>query len=333
MVKIRQNLVDPSRYWLKCPHSMTPAFLVIHNTANDASANNEIAYMRRNDDSTSFHYAVDDIEAVQGLPLDRNGWHAGDGANGRGNRNGIGIEICYSKSGGARFIAAEKNATKLAAKLLHVRGWGIDRVKKHQDFMNKYCPHRTLDMGWQRFLNMVQAELNALKAPPPPPAPKITYAAISKKSIELIRDTNLWNFNFTKWPDAKAVKGYKKGEKIDNIVAIATNALGAKYYMTGYSYNDGKIRSTNGFNINDAKDWQAPAPVEPPIVPPNKPDPIEPEPKPIPEPKPEPTPTPEPKPVDPKDEGLEIAKENNALLKKLLELVDWLVNKIKGVFK
>ncbi|MFR5581258.1 MAG: hypothetical protein ACLTJ1_12655, partial [Thomasclavelia ramosa] len=39
-------------------------------------------------------------------------------------------------------------------------GWGIDKVKKHQDFANKYCPHRTLDMGWQRFLNMVQANLD-----------------------------------------------------------------------------------------------------------------------------------------------------------------------------
>uniref|UniRef100_UPI002638245F SH3 domain-containing protein n=1 Tax=Clostridium sp. TaxID=1506 RepID=UPI002638245F len=26
----------------------------------------------------------------------------------------------------------------------------------------KYCPHRTLDTGWQRFLNMIQAELDIL---------------------------------------------------------------------------------------------------------------------------------------------------------------------------
>ena len=29
----------------------------------------------------------------------------------------------------------------------------------------KYCPHRTLDMGWQRFLNMIKAELNSLNKP------------------------------------------------------------------------------------------------------------------------------------------------------------------------
>ena len=83
-------------------------------------------------------------------------------ANGEGNRNYIHLEICYSKSGGQRFFYAEKRAAKEVALLLKQYGWGIDRVKKHQDFSGKYCPHRTLDMGWQRFLNMIQAELNLL---------------------------------------------------------------------------------------------------------------------------------------------------------------------------
>jgi N-acetylmuramoyl-L-alanine amidase CwlA len=142
---------------------MTPEFIVVHNTANDASAANEVAYMIRNDNIVSFHYAVDDKEIVQGIPENRNAWHAGDGASGPGNRKGIGIEICYSKSGGQRFIEAEKLAAKFIAYKLKEKGWGIDRVKKHQDFSGKYCPHRTLDMGWQRFLDMVQSELNALK--------------------------------------------------------------------------------------------------------------------------------------------------------------------------
>jgi len=142
---------------------MTPEFIVVHNTANDASARNEIAYMISNNNQVSFHYAVDDKEIVQGIPENRNAWHAGDGSNGPGNRKGLSIEICYSKSGGKRFEEAEKLAAKFIAFKLNEKGWGIDRVKKHQDFSGKYCPHRTLDMGWQRFLNMVQAELNALK--------------------------------------------------------------------------------------------------------------------------------------------------------------------------
>ena len=155
-----------SQYAIKCPYTMNPEGLTIHNTANDASAMAEVSYMQGNPYEVSFHYAVDDTRAVQGLPLNRNGWHAGDGGSGKGNRKTIGLEICYSKSGGTRFIEAEKNGAILAAMILKSRGWGIERMGKHQDYWQgtyyKYCPHRTLDLGWKRFVNMVQAELNKL---------------------------------------------------------------------------------------------------------------------------------------------------------------------------
>ena len=157
-MEVRQMLVDKSKYSVKCPYVMTPTRIVVHNTANDANANNEISYMKNNNNETSFHYAVDDKEVVQGIPTNRNAWHAGDG-HGKGNMQGIAIEICYSKSGGDRFIKAEQNAAKFIAQLLKERGWGIDKVTKHQDYSGKYCPHRTLDMGWERFLNMIRAEL------------------------------------------------------------------------------------------------------------------------------------------------------------------------------
>ena len=164
-MNIVKNLVSESKYSVKCPYAMTPEFIVVHNTANDASAQNEVKYMISNNNQVSFHFAVDDKEVVQGLPLDRNAWACGDGANGKGNRKGIQIEICYSKSGGARFENAEKNAAKFIAQLLKERGWGVDKVKKHQDFSNKYCPHRTLDKGWASFVNMIKDYLNELNKP------------------------------------------------------------------------------------------------------------------------------------------------------------------------
>ena len=164
-MNIVKNLVSQSKYSVKCPYSMTPEFIVVHNTANDASAANEVKYMISNNNQVSFHFAVDDKEVVQGLPLDRNAWACGDGANGKGNRKGIQIEICYSKNGGIRFENAEKNAAKFIAQLLKERGWGVDKVKKHQDFSNKYCPHRTLDKGWASFVNMIKDYLNELNKP------------------------------------------------------------------------------------------------------------------------------------------------------------------------
>ena len=158
MVSIRKNLVDPNKYSIKCPYSMTPQFIVVHNTANDASAENEINYMKNNNNEVSFHIAVDDKEAVQGIEFNRNAWHAGDGVNGNGNRNGIAIEICYSKSGGDRFNKAEQNAIELIADLLKEYGWGTDKVKKHNDFCNTSCPHRTKE-HWAEFINAINSKL------------------------------------------------------------------------------------------------------------------------------------------------------------------------------
>ena len=159
MLPIKQNLVPAYKYPIKCPFAMKARKITVHNTWNDASAVNEIAYMVRNNSTTSFHYAVDDVQIIQGIPDNRNAWHAGDGARGPGNLTSIGVEICYSMSGGSRFLKAEKNAAALVAHLLKKHRLSIHDVVPHKYWSGKYCPHRTLDMGWDRFLAMVRAEL------------------------------------------------------------------------------------------------------------------------------------------------------------------------------
>ena len=146
---------------------MNAEYITFHNTANDASANNEIKYMINNSSSTSYHFAVDDKEVVQGLPLNRNAWHCGDGASGTGNRKSIGVEICYSKSGGERYRKAEELGIKFIAQLLHERGWKVDRVKQHFHWNKKHCPHRVRDEGrWNQVLQRIQSELDRLNQHP-----------------------------------------------------------------------------------------------------------------------------------------------------------------------
>ena len=169
-MKTIKNLVEKEKYGIKCPFAMKATRIVVHETANDASAENEIAYMRSNDKESSFHFAVDDKQIVQGIPLDRNAWHAGDG-NGKGNREGIAVEICYSKSGGERWLKAVDNAARFIAEMLKERGWGIEKVTKHQDYSGKNCPHRILsDFAWNNFVNLVSNYLN--KEEKPASAPK-----------------------------------------------------------------------------------------------------------------------------------------------------------------
>ncbi len=202
----KQNLVSKDKYSIKCPNPMTAEFIVVHNTANDASAENEIKYMITNDNQVSYHYAVDDKEVIQGLPTDRNAWACGDGSKGQGNRKGIQVEICYSKSGGSRFENAEKNAAMFIAKLLKERGWGIDKVKKHQDFANKYCPHRTLDKGWASFINMVKDYLNDTSAP----SKEQPKTKACERKVKAVCDVNIWDGT-----DYKNVVGHvKKGEVV-----------------------------------------------------------------------------------------------------------------------
>lgn len=159
-MQITKMLVPENKYSIKCPYEMTPEFIIIHNTANDASAMSEVSYMIGNNNKVSFHCAIDNERIVQGIPFNRNSWNATDGGNGNGNRKGIALEICYSKSGGENFDEAERLCAEYTAYLLKQYGWGIDKVKKHQDFYSKKnCPHRTIENGWDRFLNMVKSYL------------------------------------------------------------------------------------------------------------------------------------------------------------------------------
>lgn len=218
MVPIRENLLSTRKYDLKVPVESCAKdmkYIVVHNTANDASAANEVAYMIRNDSSTSFNAAVDDKEIVVGIPLNRGAFAAGQRD---GNAHGIHIEICYSLSGGTRFDKAEKNAAEYIAKLLKERGWDTSHLKKHQDFDGKYCPHRTLDKGWQRFLNMVKHYMTAstpAKPTPKPSTPKptctgdLTYSAYAGRHwLPQVKNCEDYAGNF-----GQAIEGLKINAK------------------------------------------------------------------------------------------------------------------------
>ena len=232
MVNIVKKIVPENKWGIKCPYEMTPTRIVVHNTANDASARNEIAYMTNNDYETSFHYAVDDKEIVQGIEENRNSWNAGDG-NGKGNREGIAIEICYSLSGGDRFIKAEQNAVDLIVDILKRYGWGIDRVTKHQDYTNKYCPHRTLDMGWDRFINMIKVKL---EDKPISNEVNVYYRVKTQKHGWLKEVKNLEDYaGWENSPITGLAIRVDKGSIKYRVTTVSGKTLG---WITGYDIND-----------------------------------------------------------------------------------------------
>lgn len=259
-MEIKQNLVNAGKYSIKCPYERTPQFYVVHNTYNDAAASNEVAYMIKNDNKVSFHYAIDDVEVVQGLLENRSAFASGDGGKGQGNLYGIHVEICYSKSGGDRFNKAEQNAAKFIADGLKAHGWGIDKVKKHQDFANKYCPHRTLDMGWQRFLNMVQANLDGnqtVVTPTPQPSQPVKPSGYDEWVARLQQELN---YQFKRGLTVDGLKGpntlnacptVKKGAKgnVTRLIQERLNSVGFSLGVDGIfgtaTYNAVKVFQRN----------------------------------------------------------------------------------------
>lgn len=217
MVKIKYIPLTGENAKYKTSYTMDPDRIVVHNTAADAMAEPTIRWMQSTPEYTSFHFAVDDTEAVQGLLLTQNGWHASDGAYGDGNRKGIAIEICLSyiperagdgmteaqreerwrKIYKARFEKAQENTAELIAYLFKVYGWKFDRkrITKHQDYSGKYCPHRTMsDYGWDWFLNLCEKKYNEMMEDEPmTKEEKLAFDDLKKtveKQAEKIRKLN-----------------------------------------------------------------------------------------------------------------------------------------------
>lgn len=231
-MQVTKMLVPASKYSIKCPYEMNPDGICVHNTANKASAMAEVSYMIGNNNSVSFHYAIDDYRIVQGIETNRNSWHSGDGRNGKGNRNKISIEICHSTNPDENiFLESEKLSAKFIATLLKEKGWGIDRVSKHQDYAKKYCPHKTLDLGWERFLNLIKTELG-----------DVTISATPIKVVKIVETIQTWINNT-----------YNFNIKVDNLFGQETKKALIKALQTELNKQNHSNLSVDGVFGNKSK--------------------------------------------------------------------------------
>ena len=124
-------------------------YIVVHNTGNSspsAGDENHAVYLQNVEnadrDYISWHITVDCDSATQHAPFNEVTYHAGDGANGRGNAEGIGIEICENKN----YPQAEENGIKIICALMKEFDIPIERVLPHRYFApkKKLCPHLIL---------------------------------------------------------------------------------------------------------------------------------------------------------------------------------------------
>ena len=140
---------------------MNPKYITIHSTANPKStAKNERDWLTNpsNKRTASWHIVVGDEVAIEAIPFNEVAWHAGDGGNGTGNRQSIGIEMC--ESGNREEVI--KNTIQVTVDLMKKYNIGINNLKRHYDWTKKNCP-RILNynnwQGWDKFKNEVQKRL------------------------------------------------------------------------------------------------------------------------------------------------------------------------------
>lgn len=172
--------------------TITPAYVVIHETANTGKGANALAhytYWNNAYRGSSAHYVVDDKSIIQLLPDYAKAWHVGDnkGHSLITNSNSIGIEICINSDGD--YDKAVQNAQDLATYLLKKYNLPIDRLKTHNDASGKNCPTILLKTGrWSDFKSKVQA----LLAPAPTELTAVNDIVWELGHRGIILDKTLW---------------------------------------------------------------------------------------------------------------------------------------------
>lgn len=163
MVAIRQHLVSSSVISkVTSGKGNTRKKICIHETDNTNAKANADAHSRLqangNSRQASWHWTVDDKEAVQSFTHDYKCWAAGTS---KGNNEAIHIEICVNSDGD--YKKAVQNAVQLVVKILKDEKLTIDDVVQHNYYSGKNCP-RIIRSGtvvpWSSFIQMIKSTLN-----------------------------------------------------------------------------------------------------------------------------------------------------------------------------
>ena len=129
---------------------LAPTHITVHETANTsrgANAEMHARYVKGVDAQArevSWHVTIDDSKAIQHLPFNEIGWHAGR----EGNHTSIGIEVCVNTDGD--FLKARGNAISVIRQLASTLEIHNNNIVTHQHWTGKNCPDNLLK-EWSKF--------------------------------------------------------------------------------------------------------------------------------------------------------------------------------------
>ena len=237
-------------------YDMDPEYVTIHNAASPWGGKALHNYNTRSietscDGVKSWHLSCAEDGVYQALPFTINAWHAGDGGDGPGNRESVGIEIARDLSQDTGLYAqAEAMGAKAAACVLYSLGLGVDRLRKHQDWSGKYCPHRILREGrWEAFKSEVGLYLKDIKgassvhvaAPVEPLVPdtKKVFYRVQVGSFYTYRQADDHRNKMIRLlgQDCRVVKAVANGRVV---YRVQLGAFAGKWYADNYADHLGK---------------------------------------------------------------------------------------------
>ena len=186
---IKKQLISNTPYRYKGVNGKK--FITIHETANTGVGANAQAHAnlqsRGNSRSASWHWQVDDKEAIQSFSHDFQLWHAGDG-EGNGGLNSIGIEICVNSDG--NFAKAVENAAALVRKIMKDEGIPLSNVVQHNRWSGKNCPANLRSgakgISWSDFVSKVSSSVVETSKPAPKPTVPSKAKTVSEMASEVI---------------------------------------------------------------------------------------------------------------------------------------------------
>jgi N-acetylmuramoyl-L-alanine amidase CwlA len=201
MVKITKNLANQSIIEeVTYGEINKKRTIIIHETGNKKKGANAKNHgdLQANGNSreASWHYSVDEKEAVQSFNHNIACWAAG---NEKGNKEGIQIEICVNEDGD--FKKAVQNTAELVKIIMKEEKISISNVKQHFDYSGKNCP-QNLRSGAKgiNFYHLIKLILEEPK-PIAKPAPKVLKIKVKVDNLNF--------YNSPRWE--KPVGTVKKG--------------------------------------------------------------------------------------------------------------------------
>lgn len=205
MVKTRQHLV-PSHIAVRVTNGRknTRKKVCIHETGNKAKGSRADNHARLqfngNSRAASWHWTVDDKEAVQSFTHDYQCWAAG---NAKGNNEAIHIEMCVNIDGD--YKKTVQNTAELVAKILKEEGLTVNDVVQHNHYSGKNCPERmrstSAPVPWSSFLQMIKANVQ----------PSTTSTVSNKIEFNEVDNATAWRVQSGKFTTREqAIEAAKK---------------------------------------------------------------------------------------------------------------------------